>query len=121
MSDDARAVSWNRIGNVTMVRFLVDRLTDLALAKQITDELKALSDRIGGKMILSLQNVEFMSSVGVSILVTFNQQLREANGRLKICDVQPLVGEIFRSIELEKAIELCHTKEQALIEFNSEQ
>lgn len=119
MAREGAVIKWRRTGKITFVEFMVDRLTDLILCREATEQLRNLADSFGGHMILSLANVRFMSSVGVSVLVLFNQQLEAVGGQLKICDIQPLIKNLFTSIELEKAIDLCHTQQQAMIAFNT--
>jgi len=115
------AVVWERMGDVTVLGFVVSRVTEIDYAKKSTDELTELADRFGGKMLFSLGNVTFMSSVGISILVTFNQEIQARGGQLKVCDIRPMLREVFHSIELDKAIDLYHSKQQALLAFSSEQ
>ena len=114
MPGEPKAIAWERVGDITIVRFTANRITDIDYSKKATDELKYLVVSLGGKMVVSLKNVMFMSSVGVSILVDLNKQLRSVGGRLKVCDVQPLVGDVFRSIELDKALDLYETRAEAM-------
>ncbi|NOZ23329.1 MAG: STAS domain-containing protein [Planctomycetes bacterium] len=118
MADNQGAVSWERIGDVTVMRFNAKRITDIEFSKQASAELDDFVQQIGGKVIFSLENVNFLSSVGISILVEFNLKLRTAGGRLKIGDIQPLVWDIFRSIELHRAMDLFQTRGEAMTAFN---
>ncbi|MEW6356587.1 MAG: STAS domain-containing protein [Planctomycetota bacterium] len=118
MTENQGAVSWERIGDVTVMRFNVSRVTDIEFAKQASAELDDFTKQIGGKVIFSLKNVDFLSSVGVSILVEFNLKLRTRGGQLKVCDIQPLVWDIFRSIELQRAIDLFQSRSDAMTAFN---
>ncbi|HKI36376.1 MAG TPA: STAS domain-containing protein [Gemmataceae bacterium] len=44
---------------------------------------------------LDFENVRFLSSIGLSVLLTLHKQLRAAGGRLAILNVQPPIWEIF--------------------------
>ena len=119
MAESQGAVSWERIGDVSVIRFNASRVTDIEFSQQAMAELADFIQQIGGKVIFSLKNVAFLSSVGVSILVELNNKLRAAGGRLKVCDIQPLVWDIFRSIELHRAIDLVQTRGEAMTAFNT--
>lgn len=114
---DKAAISWERLGDITLVRFTNDKISDIVYAKRATDELHTLVELFAGRMLISLGNVKFMSSIGVAILVTFNQQIRAAGGELKVCEAQPLVADIFRSLELDKALDIHTSKADALASF----
>ncbi len=58
------------------------------------------------EVALDLANVLFLSSMGLTVLVSLNRQLRAAGGQLIIVNVRPEVGEIFAATHLDSVLEI---------------
>jgi anti-anti-sigma factor len=71
------------------------------------EQLYRLIDDLGrSEVALDFENVRFVSSIGLTILVSINKRLRAAGGRLIILNVQPPVCEIFSVTHLETLLEI---------------
>jgi anti-anti-sigma factor len=57
-------------------------------------------------VVLDFANVQFLNSVGLTILITLNKQLRAAEGRLILINVQPAVREVFAATRLDTLLEI---------------
>ena len=121
MFESSSAVLWEKRGDITFIRFKVDKITELAYATQAGKELNALAERIGGKMILNLSNVKFMASVGISLAVSLNRSLRARGGQLKVCEVFPLLMGIFATTGLDAVLDIFPTEVQAIASFRKPQ
>lgn len=117
MFESSSAIHWEKRGDITFVRFKVDKITELPYATQAGKELKTLAERVGGKTIVNLSNVKFMSSIGISLLVTLNRDLRARGGHLKACEVFPLLMGIFQSTGLAGVLDICPTEAEAIASF----
>ena len=113
----AHAVLCVKQGDVTVVRFKKSKVTEEVYAKQAGAELKEIAERVGGKIVVDLSNVAFMTSVGISELVTFNKSVRSHGGHLKLCGVSPLLMQAFTSSGLYAVFAVYSTLEKALEAF----
>ena len=119
MSEATSAISYEKEGDVTIVRFAQEEIRDAEYSRQASEELRQLAERFGGNMLISLANIHDMSSIGIAVLLTFRKHLRGQNGRLKICEMQPLVLGILTSSSLDKALECHASKEEAMAAFQN--
>ncbi|NOZ23086.1 MAG: STAS domain-containing protein [Planctomycetes bacterium] len=117
MFEASSAIQWEKRGDITFIRFKVDKVTDPLYANQAGKELNTLAERVGGKVILNLSNVKFMSSIGITLLVTLNRNLRARRGHLKVCEVFPLLMGIFSSTGLQSVLDVYPTEAEAIASF----
>ena len=117
MAEQTKAIGWKLEGGVTIIRFMDETVLGPA-GQHATEELKRLALKVGGKMLLSLANVKFLSSTGIAAIVTFHKLLKARGGALKICDVQPMIMKIFTAAALGKVFDIHKTKAEALAAFN---
>ena len=117
MFESSTAIHWEKRGDITFIRFKVDKITELTYVNQAEKELKTLTQRVGGKMIANLSNVKFMASVGISLLVSLNRDLRARSGHLKVCEVFPLLMGIFQSTGLDGVLDIFPTEAEAVASF----
>lgn len=118
MLEPESAISWQRVGDVTIVRLEIDALRETLAVRRAADELRALAEEVGGKMVFSLANVKLISSSGLSALIEFKRRLRSVNGQLKMCDLQPMVLHLFMSFGLDQAFELHPSTREAMDAFH---
>ncbi|MEW6358341.1 MAG: STAS domain-containing protein [Planctomycetota bacterium] len=117
--DAAPVISTEIENGVLIVRFNTPEVKDIGYARRVSSDLKKLAIAIGGNMLLSLDNVEFLSSVGVATIVSFNRVLRTAGGRLVICRMRPVIRGLFSASGLDEVMEIYDTKAAALWAFRS--
>jgi anti-sigma B factor antagonist len=89
-------------GNSTLARFTGSRLSlDEATAVPLLTQLNALADGAGqGPLLLDLANVEFLSSTTLGGLVQLHRRLKAAGRPLTICNVSPVLYEVFDTTRL---------------------
>jgi anti-anti-sigma factor len=74
------------------------------------EHLYRLIEHVGcTELVLEFDNVRFVSSIGLTVLLTLNRQLRAVGGRLIIRNVHPPVCEIFAVTRLDTLLEV-HAK-----------
>lgn len=117
--DTCSGISAEREGDVLVIRLNTPEVKDIGYARRVSTEFKRLAISIGGNMLLSLGNVEFLSSVGVATVVSFNRVLRTAGGRLKICEMRPVIRGLFSAAGLDEVMDIYDTKAGALWAFRS--
>jgi len=99
---------------VVVIEVAVPRITDDTLP-QVRDGLKE-STREGSLFVLDLSHVEYVSSVGLGVLVSLYKKIRTRNGRMVLACVQPAVMDILESALLTRLFELVPDRRTAVKE-----
>ncbi len=61
----------------------------------------------GGKVLLNLDQVDYIDSAGVGWLITCHKQFREAGGRLVLHSIPIQVQQIFQLLQMHKVLHLA--------------
>ena len=88
-------------------------------------DIQALEDSImplieqskGLNLIISFINVEFLSSAVLGLLIRVSKRAVEANGSLKLCDINPRIFEVFKITGLNKVFDIYDDQEKAIDSF----
>jgi anti-sigma B factor antagonist len=89
------------VGDVTVVNFTDKKLLDEQTIQIIGEQLLSLADEQGRrKILLNFGNVEYLSSAFVGVLATLNAKVNGVGGRLILCNIDPLIYEVFESTKL---------------------
>ena len=72
------------------------------------------------RWILDLSKVDYISSMGLGMLVRVNSRLHKAGGEVKIAGVQGLVAETLRIARLDRILQLYPSVEKALDSWPAE-
>lgn len=92
---------------------------DVAVSAELEDQLmKAVEDNSIDRLILNMENVEYMSSSGFRVAIALLRRLSDKGGALKICSLKPAVKRIFDVIELTSLFEIFETEDEALASIN---
>lgn len=93
--------------DVTIARFTVPRLTDDENIEQLGHELFTLVDQFDRlKLILSLSEVQFLTSSVLGKMITLHRKLHRMNGKVILCEIMPEVRDVLRASRL---IDYFHT------------
>ncbi len=67
-----------------------------AIAESLRDELLSLYLAVGAvHVVIDFRAVQYLSSAGFRPLLSLNRKVRERGGRMVLCNLQPLVEEVF--------------------------
>ena len=81
--------------------FLEASLLDDQQIRQIQESLEPVIEKNGtGEMILNFENVEFMSSIVLGLLIRIHKRIIEHGGRLRLCNLSPNLQKIFEITQL---------------------
>src|SRR5262245_1921867 len=101
MTAASRHLEIEHIGDVTVVSFTDKRLLDEQTIQIIGDQLFSLVDEQGRrKIMMNFGNVEYLSSAFLGIRVTLNKKVNWVGGRLILCNIDPLIYEVFENTKL---------------------
>lgn len=100
-----------------LVVYLEGRL-DVSVANEVEEGLLDLIENGGHrKVVLNMQDVEYMSSSGFRACISTLRKLSSKEGSLKISNIKPAVKRIFDVIELTSLFDIHETEEAALDSF----
>ncbi|HDS08951.1 MAG TPA: anti-sigma factor antagonist [Firmicutes bacterium] len=69
------------------------------------------------RIVVDLEDVDYISSAGWGIFVSEIKNIREKQGDLKLVRMIPDVFEIFRLLEFDDIFEICDSVEEAIEKF----
>ncbi len=95
-------------GDGTVVRFAgLDRL-DESNSHAPREELSRLADGLPRcRLVLDMDNILFVTSAGLGLLLALNRRVRSAGGRLVLANLSPAVAEVIAVTNLGTVLEVC--------------
>ena len=102
-------------GDVTIVQLADRKILDEMNIMKIGDRLNALAAESGKpKMVLDFTHVGHMSSSALGMLITLHKRIRERDGLLRLCCIQPSIYEVFVITRLNEIFQIYRTRPEAL-------
>jgi anti-sigma B factor antagonist len=106
------------IGEVTVVNFIDRKILDEQNIQKIGEDLFSLVDELGRrKILLNFGNVEYLSSAALGKLITLNNKVQKAGGKLILCNIDPQIYEVFEITRLNKLFNIQKEEQAALQAF----
>ena len=112
-------VTTRHFGNVAVVAPAgrVDQATSGALEATL-EPLYGRPDL--GALVLDFTGIEYISSVGLRVLMIAARQMRARRARIAIAGLQPVVAEIFSISRFDRVLEVFPTPRDALAAVSTE-
>lgn len=95
----------------------VKRFT-LAIIEDVKAELKPALSTEGNKVILNLQNIEFIDSSGIGCIISLIKTAKSHNSGIKLCNLSKEVKDIFELLHLQMILDIEPDVESAMKNFN---
>jgi len=92
--------------NIDHVSFSKLEKLDSMIADDVKNELLKLFDIPNSKVILDLKDVKYIDSSGFGCFLTSMKAARNNYGKLKICNIDPVILTLFRTLHLHTIIDL---------------
>ena len=110
----------SEMGSVTIVRFKDRRILDRLVIEELGQELYALVkvDK-RNRLLLNFADVQLLSSEALGKLISLDVKVAEAEGMLRLCNIQPMLWEVFRITNLVEKFVIRDEQEEALADFES--
>jgi anti-anti-sigma factor len=100
---------------VTVVQLADRKILDEMSIMQIGEQLNALiAEAETPKLVLDFTHVGHMSSSALGMLITLHKRIRQRDGELRLCCIQPTIYEVFVITRLNEIFQICQTREEAL-------
>src|ERR1043166_7487764 len=96
-----------KIGDIAVVRFTTRKLLDEDTIGAISDRFLQLIDGSPGRMLVTFENVDYLSSSMLRLLVKVQERIDAAGGRLVLCNMSPDIRELFNVTTLDRVFEIC--------------
>jgi len=95
------------VGDLTVVTFTEARILDEPRIQSIGDQLFRLAEQSGRKnLVLSFENVEYLSSHMVAKILTLQKKLRATGGNVVLRQLRPEIYENMRTANLDKVLDM---------------
>lgn len=115
MSPSDSRIRVKQLENATLVEFVDRNILDEANIQSIGDDIAALIDASPSpRLIISFAQVEHLSSAALGALISVNTRLRQKNGQLRLCNIDPQIYEVFTITRLNKLFSIHATTDDAL-------
>ena len=91
-------------------------------AGELEAALAPLLQRVGidkGTVLLDFTGIEYVSSVGLRVLMIAAKQLRAAGARIAVAHLQPVVAEIFAISRFDRVLDVFPSVRSALAQFSA--
>ena len=98
---------------VLSIQGYLDKRTTGKLDKAIA----ALVERSRLRIVVDCTNLEYVSSDGMGIFLSYLIKIRKAGGDIKFCTMPPQARTVLSLLGLQNLVELFETEEEALTEF----
>ena len=91
---------------------------DAFTTPDVKAEFKKLTDARHYKLILNLQNVNYVNSTAIGAIVAVAQQVRRRKGDLKIFGMKEDIRKVFDLVGASKILEIFDTEQEAIDSFS---
>jgi len=115
MADIRPRISVEYAKNATIVGFTDEKIleeTDIKALRESIMSVIGQAERIN--LILDFGNVQFLSSAVLGLLIQISKRIYEQGGKLKLCNINPKIYEIFKITRLTKTFDIYKDVEGAV-------
>lgn len=99
--DSYDCIEFNRNNATSVVKFKDQKVTDPARIEKLGLELKQVAGQDSEEMLIDLDEVRFISSAALSKLIVLEKSLRSQGRKLRLCNLQPEVRDLFSLARLD--------------------
>jgi anti-sigma B factor antagonist len=100
------------IGNTPVVS--VSGRIDATTSKDLETALSGLIDQNNSEIVIDLQGVTYISSIGLRVLLAAQKKVREKNGGIMLVSLQPFVREVFEMTGFTRLFSIYSRQDEAL-------
>ncbi len=102
-------------GEVKIVR--IEGELDTRTSPDAEAQLTQLVDTGARKVVVNFERLDYISSAGLSLLLTTAKQLRVSGGELRVCSLSGLVKEVFEMSGFDSLLSISKNEAEALKGF----
>src|SRR5579864_1605789 len=96
MEQTSKPLKAEEVGNVLVLTILDTHVEGDTIAEELrTTMLRALEGSSCRNVVIDLQHIQYVSSAAFRPFLSLRRSLKERSGRLMLCGLNPVVGDIF--------------------------
>ncbi len=114
MAEIKPRISVEYIKNATIVTFTDEKILEENDIKALQESIMSVieqAERIN--LILDFCNVRFLSSAVLGLLIRISKRIYECGGKLRLCNINPKIHEVFKITRLTKVFDIYKDIESA--------
>jgi anti-sigma B factor antagonist len=114
MAEIKPRISVEYIKNATVITFTDDKILEENDIKALQESIMSVieqAERIN--LILDFCNVRFLSSAVLGLLIRVSKRIYESGGKLRLCNINPKIHEVFKITRLTKVFDIYKDIESA--------
>ncbi|MHC4398640.1 MAG: STAS domain-containing protein [Planctomycetota bacterium] len=113
-----RRLDVSEVGDVTLVRFRDQRITEDRRIREMAQELYQLVEGEDRKrLVVSLRSVDFLSSAALGKLITLHKKTTSRGGLLKLSNICPALAHILSVTRLDRLFDIQKDESHAVAAF----
>jgi anti-sigma B factor antagonist len=103
------------MGNGIVITFLTAQLLEEAEIASLEQSLiQTITKANVANFVLNFENVNFLSSAVLRVLIKVNSAIGERKGQLRLCSIEPKIQEVFKITRLNKIFDIRKDVEVAV-------
>lgn len=102
------------IDDIIVVRFNNVNRFNALIAEPVKEQLKEYFNKPKTKLILDLDNIDFIDSTGFGVFLSIMKTANNNYGFFKICNINSEVMELFKLLQLHNVFEIYNTLEDCI-------
>ena len=106
------------VGEVAVVRLSTRSLSDEGSCEATSDQLFSMVSNEGRrKVLLDFTDIERLDSAMVASLIWLHKRVTAAGGRLALCNLNPVLARVFKTLQLHRVLNIYGEEQEALQSF----
>jgi len=105
------------IDGIIVVRFNNVNRFNALIAEPVKEQLKGYFSKPKTKLILNLENIDFIDSTGFGGFLSIMKTANNNYGFFKICNISTEVMELFKLLQLHNVFEIYNTLDDCIKSF----
>ncbi len=105
------------IQDIIVVRFENVNRFNALIAEPVKEQLKEYFNKPKTKLILNLENIDFVDSTGFGVFLSIMKTANNNYGFFKMCNITPEVMELFKLLHLHNVFEIYSSLEDCIESF----
>lgn len=89
-------------------------LEDTEIAALEKSVLRLVEEAVATNFVLNFENVKFLSSAVLRVLVKINAGVGQRQGKLRLCCIDPKIMEVFKITRLDKVFDIRKNVDEAV-------
>ena len=115
MADIKPRISVEYVSNAVIVGFTDEKILEERDINALQESICSVIEQADNiNLILDFGNVKFLSSAVLGLLIRISKRIYESEGRLRLCNINPKIYEIFKITRLTKTFDIYKNVESAI-------